>query len=357
MRLTRSAGTFVYPMRVIGYLFVIINVYFARLPEKDSADLVIWASMLVFIIYPHVAFDLFSLRPSTKTELSSLLFDMALIGFATNLLYFNPVLCLPFVIANSSANYAMRGPSFMFKGALTYLAGVLISIPILGFEFRMVFEVYELIPTYLYLIAITHYVGYISYVRGVVLIKAKEKAEVLANLDALTKIANRRRFDGTLETEWLRSYRTQEPLSMLALDIDFFKAYNDLYGHPTGDDCLNRVAQAIASKVTRSTDLVARTGGEEFNIILPNTSLEGASAVALKVLKAVQGLKIEHHGSQIEKIVTVSIGVASVIPVTSFSPRGLMLATDQALYQAKEDGRNCICIKKLFKARQNKAVL
>lgn len=357
VRLTRSAGTFVYPMRVAGYLFVIVNVYLARLPEREWADLVVWLHLMVVIVFPHIAFYLFTRHPSTKTELYSLHFDMVLIGITTNLLYFNPVLFLPFLISNSSANYAMRGPTFMFQGVIAYLCGLMLSFPLLGFEFRMTFSVYELIPAYFYLIAVTHYVGYISYVRGIVLIKAKKKAEVLANLDALTKIANRRRFDGTLEDEWQRSYDAQEPISMLALDIDYFKAYNDIYGHPTGDDCLNKVAQEIASKVTRSSDLVARTGGEEFSIILSNTSLEKASDIAQTVLKAIQGLKIEHNGSKISAVVTVSIGVVSIVPVTSFSPRGLMLATDQALYQAKKMGRNCICTKKLFAARHAKAAL
>lgn len=350
MRLSKAAGTFDYPMRVAGYLLVIINVYLARLPELDSADLPIWLTLLFFIIYPHVAFASFVLKPTAKTESNSLLVDMLSIGVMANLVYFNPVVFLPYYIANSSAVYALKGPGLMLKGLIALVAGMLISIPLFGFELNLNFNTLGIIPAFFYLFVATHYMGYLSHLRGVVLNKAKAKAEIQANSDAVTKIANRRYFDLRLDEEWLRSYRSQTPLSMLAIDIDHFKAYNDLYGHPVGDDCLNQVAQAIAIQVTRSSDVVARTGGEEFNIILPNTNLEGAHIVAKKVLESIRSLEIEHNGSDAGDIVTVSVGVSSVIPVSSFSTRGLMLATDQALYQAKGEGRNCIAVKPLFKS-------
>ena len=350
MRLSKAAGTFDYPMRVAGCLLVIINVYLARLPELDSADLPIWLTLLFFIIYPHIAFASFVFKPTVKTESNSMLVDMFSIGILANLVYFNPVIFLPYYIANSSAVYALKGPQLMLKGFIALVAGVLISIPIFGLELDLDFNTLGIIPAFTYLFVATHYVGYLSHLRGIVLNKAKAKAEIQANSDAVTKIANRRYFDLRLEEEWMRSYRSQTPLSMLAIDIDHFKAYNDLYGHPVGDDCLNQVAQAIAKKVTRVSDVVARTGGEEFNIILPNTNLEGAHIVAKKVLEAVRELEIEHNGSDAENIVTVSVGVSSVIPVSSFSTRGLMLASDQALYQAKDEGRNRIAVKPLFKS-------
>lgn len=342
-------------MRVAGYLLIIINVYLARLPELDSAHLPIWLTLLFFIIYPHIAFASFVLKPSEKTESNSLLVDMFSIGIMANLVYFNPVIFLPYYIANSSAVYALKGPSFMYKGFGALVLGMLVSVPLFGFELSADFNSLGMLPAFLYLFAATHYIGYLSHLRGIILNQAKNKAEVQANSCAVTKIANRRYFDFRLEDEWARSYRSQQALSMLAIDIDNFKAYNDLYDHPVGDDCLNQVAQAIAKSVTRSSDVVARTGGEEFNVILPNTNLEGAQIVAEKVLEAVRGLKIEHQGSEAAKIVTVSIGVSSVIPVSSFSTRGLMLATGQALYQAKDEGRNCLAVKPLFKADPSKA--
>lgn len=354
MKLTKAAGTFDYPMRVAGYLLVIINVYLARRPELDSAYLAIWVILVFFILYPHIAFSSFVAKPTAKTESNSLLIDMMSIGLLANLVYFNPVIFLPYYIANSSAIYALKGSGLMLKGFLALIVGVLISIPILGLEFRANFSSVGIIPAFFYLFAATHYIGYLSHIRGVILNKAKVKAEIQANSDTITKIANRRYFDVRLEEEWARNYRSQQPLSMLAIDIDHFKAYNDLYGHPLGDDCLNQVAQAISRSVTRSSDVVARTGGEEFNVILPNTNLEGAKRVADKVLEAIQGLRIEHAGSEVANVVTVSIGVSSVIPVPSFSTRGLMLATDQALYQAKGEGRNRISVKTLFKVDSNK---
>lgn len=342
-------------MRVAGYLLVIINVYLARLPELDSAYFSIWMILLFFILYPHIAFSSFVANPTAKTESNSLLIDMMSIGLMANLVYFNPVIFLAYYIANSSAIYALKGFGLMLKGFLAFIVGVLISIPFFGFEFRPDFSSLGIIPAFFYLFAATHYIAYLSHMRGLILNKAKVKAEIQANSDTITKIANRRYFDVRLEEEWARSYRSQQPISMLAIDIDNFKAYNDLYGHPLGDDCLNQVAQAIAKSVTRSSDVVARTGGEEFNIILPNTNLEGANRVAKKVLESIQVLKIEHAGSDVSNVVTVSIGVSSVIPVPSFSTRGLMLATDQALYQAKDEGRNCISVKTLFKVVTNKA--
>ena len=357
LKLSKAAGTFDYPMRVAGCLLFIISVYLVRLPELDSIYLSVWLSLLFFILYPHIAFAFFVVKPTAQTESNSLLVDMAIIGFMANLVYFNPVIFLPFYIANSSAIYAMKGFAFITKGALALIIGVLLSIPLYGFEFRPDLNSYGVIPAFIYLFAATHYVGYLSHVRGVILNKAKAKAEVQANSDAVTKIANRRYFDRKLEEQWWRSYQSQQALSLLAIDIDHFKQYNDFYGHPAGDDCLNLVAQTIAKSVTRSDDLVARTGGEEFNIILPNTNLDGAYMVAKKVLAAIEGLQLEHRGTEKAGVLTVSIGVSSIVPISSFSSRGLMLATDQALYQAKREGRNRISVKPLFKVDLNKAEL
>lgn len=344
-------------MRVAGCLLFIISVYLVRAPELDSVYLSVWISLLIFILYPHIAFACFVMRPTAKTESNSLLFDMLLIGFMANLVYFNPVIFLPFYIANSSAIYAMKGFSYIIKGLLALLVGMVISLPIFGFEYRSDFNSLAVIPAFIYLCAATHYVGYLSHVRGIILNKAKAKAEVQANRDSVTKIANRHYYDRKLEEQWWRSYQSQQPLSLLAIDIDHFKQYNDFYGHPMGDDCLNLVAQTIAKSITRSEDLVARTGGEEFNVILPNTNLDGAYMVAKKVLAAIEALQIEHRGSEITDVVTVSIGVSSIIPVSSFSSRGLMMATDQALYQAKREGRNRISVKPLFKVDLNKVEL
>ena len=164
--------------------------------------------------------------------------------------------------------------------------------------------------------------------------------ELLANLDGLTQIANRRCFDDYLTTEWQRHQREQNPLSLILIDIDYFKRYNDSNGHQGGDDCLIRVAQEIAKVPQRPTDLVSRYGGEEFAAILSNTNMEGALQVADAIQKAIANLAIPHDNSDISDLVTLSMGVASLIPTSEQSPQALISCADQALYTAKYQGRN-----------------
>jgi len=162
----------------------------------------------------------------------------------------------------------------------------------------------------------------------------------LANVDGLTGVPNRRCFDVTLEKEWRRAQRTRSPLSLVLMDIDCFKNYNDGYGHVGGDFCLRTVAQAVADSAARAGDLVARYGGEEFALILPATDDEGAREVARKVLEAIRDLGLEHAHSTAAEIVTVSIGVATASPTQGLEPGTLVEAADQSLYEAKEGGRN-----------------
>ncbi len=161
----------------------------------------------------------------------------------------------------------------------------------------------------------------------------------LATTDALTGIGNRRNFDETLEREWERCARAVAPLSLLLLDIDCFKLFNDRYGHVEGDACLHRVAQAVRSCVKRPTDLCARYGGEEFAVILGNTEAAGARAIAEEIAQAVRALAIPHEGSQ-AGCVSVSIGAATVVPAPVIAASSLVTQADAALYQAKKEGRN-----------------
>lgn len=172
--------------------------------------------------------------------------------------------------------------------------------------------------------------------------KANAELQRLAALDELTQVANRRRFDERLLQEWRRARRDHSPLAVVLGDIDYFKLYNDTYGHLKGDDTLHAVAQAIQAVLKRSMDLVARFGGEEFAIILPNTDDQGAMRVAKDVKNAVEELKIEHKTSRIGPYVTCSFGVASLIPVGDATSKTLVDRSDKALYQAKADGRNQI---------------
>ncbi len=170
--------------------------------------------------------------------------------------------------------------------------------------------------------------------------QANQELHRLATIDNLTQISNRRQFDQYLEREWRRLIREKAPLSLMLLDIDYFKRYNDSKGHQAGDYCLQKIASAIAESVKRPADLAARYGGEEFAVILPHTDLEGAIHIANKIKIAVQSLQLEHPSSDISELVTISQGISSTIPVPETSPESLIYDADLALYHAKRCGRN-----------------
>ncbi|MFB8790924.1 MAG: PleD family two-component system response regulator [Potamolinea sp.] len=169
---------------------------------------------------------------------------------------------------------------------------------------------------------------------------ANRELQRLAALDGLTGVANRRRFDEYLEAEWQRMAREKLPLSLILCDIDYFKKYNDAYGHQAGDACLCRVADSLRFCARRSVDLVARYGGEEFAVILPNTTADGAYQVAEEIRTVVNTLEIAHSQSAVSQHVTLSLGVACMYPTPNTSPTMLIAASDAALYQAKAAGRN-----------------
>jgi diguanylate cyclase (GGDEF)-like protein len=170
--------------------------------------------------------------------------------------------------------------------------------------------------------------------------EANQQLERLAHLDGLTQIANRRRFDEYYNLEWRRSVREQTSLSLLLCDIDFFKKYNDYYGHQAGDECLRRVARAIARITERPGDLVARYGGEEIAIILPRTNAQGAVQIAEMIHLAIKQLQIPHLRSKVSPYLTISIGISSLIASQDVRLESLFAAADRALYIAKERGRN-----------------
>ena len=174
--------------------------------------------------------------------------------------------------------------------------------------------------------------------------QANQELHCLATIDNLTGIANRRQFDNYLEREWRRLARQQEPLSLILLDIDYFKRYNDSKGHQAGDNCLKKVASAIANVIQRPADLVARYGGEEFVVILPHTDLDGAVHIANKIQTAIRNLNLEHPLSDVSDIVTVSQGISSMIPFVESNPESLIYDADIALYNAKKQGRNQFCL-------------
>jgi len=199
---------------------------------------------------------------------------------------------------------------------------------------------------------ITHVpIGFLNLVRDVSERKRAEEnlqaayraMETLVVVDALTGIANRRRFDEALAVEWRRGLRMGSRLSLLLLDVDHFKRYNDTYGHVRGDSCLKQIAEAALDVVLRPADLVARYGGEEFAVVLPTTDAVGAQAVADEICQAVRNRALPHQGNP-HGVVTISIGCASVVPHRGMAPKDLIDLADKALYQAKNAGRNRVVV-------------
>jgi len=170
--------------------------------------------------------------------------------------------------------------------------------------------------------------------------EANKALQQLTIIDGLTGIANRRHFDQVLDKEWRRALREQKSLSLILSDIDFFKNYNDYYGHLEGDDCLKQVAKLLRDTARRPGDLVARYGGEEFAIVLPDTISENASKLAEKIRRDILSLRIPHNRSLISRYVTLSLGIASAIPASNLTPKSLIEAADRSLYKAKNEGRN-----------------
>lgn len=164
----------------------------------------------------------------------------------------------------------------------------------------------------------------------------------LSNEDGLTNLFNRRYFNEIIEHEWERSERSSEPLSVIFVDIDYFKAYNDTYGHLQGDQALVQVAHILKKNMRRSSDVAARYGGEEFILLLPNTPSAGAQVVANNIMKAVDSLAIEHKSSSVAPHLTLSIGVSTWQNEAGMNPTKLMAQADEAVYQAKADGRHAI---------------
>ncbi|HIK04044.1 MAG TPA: diguanylate cyclase [Trichormus sp. M33_DOE_039] len=173
---------------------------------------------------------------------------------------------------------------------------------------------------------------------------ANQKLEQLANLDGLTQVANRRCLDRRLQEEWKRLAQEQQPLSLILFDVDKFKFYNDYYVHLVGDDCLIRVAQTVQQIVDYPASLVARYGGEEFSVLLPNIDSAQAIKVAQSIQQAIHAQAIPHAQSDIRDIVTLSLGITTLIPANDINPDTLVALADRALYNAKQQGRDRYCV-------------
>ncbi len=174
------------------------------------------------------------------------------------------------------------------------------------------------------------------------LITLQKKLEELSFKDGLTGVANRRMFDSVMEVEWLNARRNNQPLSLIMVDIDYFKQYNDHYGHIQGDDCLKRVAQVLSTVATRSRDFCARFGGEEFVIVMPSTDAAAAKKVAERCHQMIFKEQILHAKSEVSQLLTISLGVSTIIPSAESESLAFIDEVDRLLYAAKQKGRNRI---------------
>jgi diguanylate cyclase (GGDEF)-like protein/PAS domain S-box-containing protein len=171
-------------------------------------------------------------------------------------------------------------------------------------------------------------------------LQLQKELEELSFMDGLTGVANRRMLDSALEQEWANAQRTRQPLSLILLDIDYFKAYNDYYGHIGGDDCLRRVAQALTSVAMRPRDFIGRFGGEEFVLLLPDTDAQAAATIAERCRRTILDLRIPHEESAVSEYLSISLGVDTVIPQPGANANDFVSAVDTRLYKAKQSGRN-----------------
>lgn len=170
--------------------------------------------------------------------------------------------------------------------------------------------------------------------------KKTDLLEKLASIDGLTEIRNRRFFDLTLDSEWQRLKNLSRPLSLILMDIDFFKPFNDNYGHSAGDDCLRRVAASLQEGMDSNPGIVARYGGEEFVVVLPDVPVDDAVTIGNTLREGIQQLAVPHEHSEANSVVTMSMGLATVIPNDDSDPQTLLKQADEQLYKAKESGRN-----------------
>lgn len=166
----------------------------------------------------------------------------------------------------------------------------------------------------------------------------------LSYLDGLTGIANRRHFEEALDLEWRRACRAGTALSLVMIDTDFFKPFNDTYGHQRGDDCLILVANTLRNGLHRPGDMVARYGGDEFMLLIPGTDAQGVARLAEALRARVEAMEIRHEGSPVDKVVTISLGAVTDYPTLGFSSDEIIAAADEALYQAKAEGRNQLAL-------------
>jgi adenylate cyclase len=242
---------------------------------------------------------------------------------------------LMYLFANLGALIYLKGAADLPKAGLTFSAvgGVVVGSYLLGIYGWW----FPAVPTAMAIVGAAAAMSIFN----------AQQLKALSTQDELTKLANRRTFNEHLEKEWFRAMRSHTSLSLILCDVDYFKLYNDTYGHPQGDECLRQVAAALKQCALRSDDVVARYGGEEFVILLPNTDVQGALNIAELARTHIEALDIRHQSSKVSEHLTLSLGVSTVLPSVDTLPGSLVKTADLALYEAKQKGRNQAILKTL----------
>lgn len=342
------AMTGVSAVRMVHVLYVLRRESISGAPEAACSQFVIGATATALL---------------WSTGFVSIGFDLPLVYLVLFLLV------LGGMSAGAFTSMGTHRPAYLLFLACLYIP-VLAKLAITGMPLATTISVFVLL--FIVMLVLTHEVTYrilLDRIRGRIenerLAKQLERAnrrlelvnselETRAETDALTGVGNRGYFEQRLTLEWQRARRERKPLACLMVDVDYFKPFNDHYGHPAGDDSLTRIAAALKENVNRATDVVARYGGEEFIVLLPDTSLEGARSIGRRLNEAVWNLAIPHTAAPAFKRVTVSVGAAAMIPERVAGKRSLVDAADAAMYTAKSEGRNRVAVHESRAAMSNK---
>jgi len=339
-------GRDIYPLRILGFYSFAISIFLSQSNSELGLDLWGVAGIAICLVYPHVAYVRYLRNENRDIEINHMLFDMVLLGVMTALVSFTPMIALPILVANSAANFALRGAKQSIKGG-TYAALAAIVIGLLRNEDIVLHaNLIEIIGPFFYLTVVIHYMGYLAYTRGIkahergiTLIQRRKKAERVAKLDFLTGLNNRRSMYVEVKQNDEKLKARGHDTTLIMVDLDHFKQINDQHGHDHGDAVLVRISELMKNSL-RGTDIVARWGGEEFLVLLPKTNIEQGLGVAETIRQNIANSSINYDG--IDHHVTATLGIASYGAESNFQET--ILRADNALYKGKQQGRNCVVV-------------
>lgn len=345
------AGFVVLYLEMDGYLF-----------DKT----VYWLGAMALVVFARFILSWLAENQSDKKMIFRYFLSLVVVLFLTGLIwgyayaFFYPdisvfmrmLILLVIVGVSAASTVSMAGSPFCFYAFISpIILIILIQSAITGT--RQSVSIVFVMATYVLFLKIIYDVNRSMLVNNIRLLlkqhdlinelrQFNEKLTLISTTDELTQLANRRHFSTRLLTDWKRAKRSNVPISVMVIDIDFFKEFNDNYGHLIGDECLRAVAEIISKQVQRGTDMVARYGGDEFAVILYDTNLASAEEVARKIVKALEKANLKHEYSPVENRITLSIGISSMKPTSDERYEAIILKADKALYKVKESGRNNI---------------